>query len=53
MEPDVFQGDFEQAYNDAEVTLDVTYTTLIQAAVLAPNSGYTMKPSWRVSVPCS
>jgi xanthine dehydrogenase YagR molybdenum-binding subunit len=32
MEPDLFQGDFEQAYNDAEVTLDVTYTTPNQAA---------------------
>ena len=32
MEPDLFQGDFEKAYNDAEVTLDVTYTTPNQAA---------------------
>jgi xanthine dehydrogenase YagR molybdenum-binding subunit len=32
MEPDVFKGDFEQAYNNAEMTLDVTYTTPHQAA---------------------
>ena len=32
MEPDLFQGNFEQAYNSAEVTLDVTYTTPNQAA---------------------
>lgn len=32
MEPDIFKGDFEQAYNDAELTLDVTYTTPNQAA---------------------
>jgi xanthine dehydrogenase YagR molybdenum-binding subunit len=32
MESDVFKGDFEQAYNNAEMTLDVTYTTPHQAA---------------------
>ncbi|WP_152205002.1 xanthine dehydrogenase family protein molybdopterin-binding subunit [Marinobacter changyiensis] len=32
MEPDLFKGDFEHAYDDAEVTLDVTYTTPNQAA---------------------
>ncbi|BES70093.1 xanthine dehydrogenase family protein molybdopterin-binding subunit [Marinobacter nanhaiticus D15-8W] len=32
MEPDITQGDFEQAYQGSEVTLDVTYTTPHQAA---------------------
>jgi len=32
MDADVFKGDFEQAYNNAEMTLDVTYTTPHQAA---------------------
>ena len=32
MEPDLHQGDFDGAYNNAEVTLDVTYTTPNQAA---------------------
>jgi xanthine dehydrogenase YagR molybdenum-binding subunit len=32
MEPDFSKGDFEQAFNAAEVTVDVTYTTPNQAA---------------------
>lgn len=32
MEPDVVKGDFEHAFNNADVTLDVTYTTPNQAA---------------------
>lgn len=32
MKPDLSKGDFEQVFKDAEVTLDVTYTTPNQAA---------------------